>query len=94
LKELFDNLLDACEEEGVAPQVSVALEAGKIIVTDKWLRHPRRDYRGCARLFVPRLKPGSLCLADDELDFDNTFGVSHVNGPRIEKWSGYITTLE
>ena len=46
LKELFDNLLDACEEEGVAPQVSVAVEDGKIIVTDNGPGIPAETIEG------------------------------------------------
>ena len=34
MKELVDDALDACEEAGVAPEVSVAVEDGKIVVTD------------------------------------------------------------
>jgi hypothetical protein len=34
-KELVDDALDACEEAGVAPVVSVAVGDGKIVVTDK-----------------------------------------------------------
>ena len=33
-KELVDDALDACEEAGVAPVVSVAVGDGKIVVTD------------------------------------------------------------
>ena len=35
MKELVDDALDACEEAGVAPVVSVAVADGKIVVTDK-----------------------------------------------------------
>ena len=34
VKELVDDALDACEEAGVAPVVSVAVGDGKIVVTD------------------------------------------------------------
>jgi DNA topoisomerase VI subunit B len=34
LKELVDNSLDACEEAGVPPQVSVTVEPGSITVAD------------------------------------------------------------
>jgi len=34
LKELVDNAVDACEEAGAAPVISVAVENGKIVVTD------------------------------------------------------------
>ena len=51
-KELDDNGLDGCEEAGTAPQVSIAIHSGKIVVTDNGLGIP--DGRG--------LRPGShLC---------------------------------
>src|SRR6516225_4216858 len=34
LKELVDNAVDACEEAGAALVISVAVENGKIVVTD------------------------------------------------------------
>ena len=34
LKELVDDALDACEEAGIAPEVSVAVGDGKIVVAD------------------------------------------------------------
>jgi DNA topoisomerase VI subunit B len=34
LKELIDNSLDACEEAGIAPSISVTVEGGSITVTD------------------------------------------------------------
>jgi DNA topoisomerase VI subunit B len=34
LKELVDNAIDACEEEGVAPVITVRVADGKIIIAD------------------------------------------------------------
>jgi DNA topoisomerase VI subunit B len=34
LKELLDNALDACEDVGVAPEITVSVNAGGITVTD------------------------------------------------------------
>jgi DNA topoisomerase VI subunit B len=34
LKELIDNSLDACEEAGIAPTISVSVEGGQIVVAD------------------------------------------------------------
>src|SRR6516225_2114846 len=55
LKELVDNAVDACEEAGAAPVISVAFEDDKIVVTDNGPGIAPTVVRGT------RSKPSSPC---------------------------------
>ena len=46
LKELVDNALDACEEAGLAPEVSVTVGDGKLIVADNGPGIPHDTVKG------------------------------------------------
>ena len=46
MKELVDDALDACEEAGTAPDVSIAVGDGKIVVTDEGPGIPADTIKG------------------------------------------------
>ena len=47
VKELIDNALDACEEAGIAPVISVTVDEAGIEVTDNGPGMPRKPSRAC-----------------------------------------------
>ena len=60
VKELIDNALDACEEQGIAPEIAITIDEDSIMVADKG-RDPARGRRYGARLLGPGLKPRGVC---------------------------------
>jgi hypothetical protein len=46
LKELVDNALDACEEAGIAPVISVTVEPGSIVIEDNGPGIPAKTIEG------------------------------------------------
>src|SRR5688572_8972760 len=46
LKELTDNSLDACEEAGIAPEITVTVDASRIIVADNGPGLPVETIKG------------------------------------------------
>src|SRR3954449_11441813 len=46
LKELIDNALDACEEAGVAPEITVTVDASGIAVADNGPGMPEQTVDG------------------------------------------------
>ena len=56
VKELIDNALDAREEQGVAPEIKVAVSENSITVADNGSGHPAGRGRSAARLLRSRLE--------------------------------------
>ena len=50
VKELVDNAIDACEEAGIAPVITVTVDRGGITVARQRPGHSGRDGRGHPRL--------------------------------------------
>jgi hypothetical protein len=64
-KELFDNALDAGEETGIAPAITVKVNRAGITVSDNGRARPAgQDPQVDPRLHRPRLVARSLCIAD------------------------------
>ena len=63
VKELVDNALDACEEAGVTPEISVRVGMHGITVIDNGPGLPGEGGRGRSRLLGSGIEPRSLRLA-------------------------------
>jgi hypothetical protein len=64
LKELTDNSLDACEESGIAPIISVEVKGDKIIIVDNGPGIPASVIDVGARLFHSGIEPRGVLQPD------------------------------